>query len=67
MLADSEADPTTMENHAGRPEVVAALAGKTGSSSRVSHTVGIEFLYLAVPSGDKIVRLAYPLSSMQPA
>lgn len=65
VLADSEADPKTMENHAGRPEVVAALAGKTGSSSRVSHTVGIEFLYLAVPSGDKIVRLAYPLSSLQ--
>ena len=65
VLADSEADPKTMENHAGRPEVVAALAGKTGSSSRTSHTVGIEFLYLAVPSGDKIVRLAYPLSSLQ--
>jgi len=65
VLADSEADPKTMENHAGRPEVVAALAGRTGSSSRVSHTVGIEFLYLAVPSGDKIVRLAYPLSSLQ--
>ena len=65
VFADSEADPKTMENHAGRPEVVAALSGKTGSSSRVSHTVGIEFLYLAVPSGDKIVRLAYPLSSLQ--
>jgi two-component system phosphate regulon sensor histidine kinase PhoR len=65
VLADTEADPKTMENHAGRPEVVAALAGNTGSSSRISHTVGIEFLYLAVPSGDKIVRLAYPLSSLQ--
>ncbi|HLY99865.1 MAG TPA: ATP-binding protein [Candidatus Angelobacter sp.] len=65
VLADTEADPKTMENHAGRPEVMAALAGNTGSSSRVSHTVGIEFLYLAVPSGDKIVRLAYPLSSLQ--
>ena len=65
VLADSEADAKTMENHAGRPEVAAALNGKVGSSSRLSHTVGIEFLYLAVPSGDKIVRLAYPLSSMQ--
>src|SRR5258707_7117220 len=54
-----------MENHAGRPEVATALGGKVGSSSRLSHTVGIEFLYLAVPSSDKIVRLAYPLSSMQ--
>src|ERR1700704_4857564 len=65
VLADSEADPKTMENHAGRPEIAAAQSGKTGSSTRLSHTVGIEFLYLAVPSGDKIVRLAYPLSSVQ--
>jgi two-component system phosphate regulon sensor histidine kinase PhoR len=65
VLADSEADPKTMENHAGRPEVVDALGGKTGSSTRLSHTVGVEFLYLAVPSGDKIVRLAYPLSSIR--
>ena len=65
VLADSEADPKTMENHAGRPEVAAALAGKTGSSMRLSHTVGVEFLYLAVPSGDKIARLAYPLSDIQ--
>jgi two-component system phosphate regulon sensor histidine kinase PhoR len=65
VLADSEADAKTMENHASRPEVATALGGKVGSSSRLSHTVGIEFLYLAVPSSDKIVRLAYPLSSMQ--
>jgi two-component system phosphate regulon sensor histidine kinase PhoR len=54
-----------MENHAGRPEIATALSGKVGSSTRLSHTVGIEFLYLAVPSGDKIVRLAYPLASIQ--
>jgi two-component system phosphate regulon sensor histidine kinase PhoR len=65
VLADSEADPKTMENHAGRPEVVDALSGKTGSSTRLSHTVGVEFLYLAVPSGDKILRRAYPLSSIR--
>jgi two-component system, OmpR family, phosphate regulon sensor histidine kinase PhoR len=65
VLADSEADPKTMENHAGRPEVADALSGKTGSYTRLSHTVGVEFLYLAVPSGDKIVRLAYPLSSIR--
>jgi len=65
VLADTEADPKTMENHAGRPEVAAALTGKTGSATRLSHTVGIEFLYVAVLSGDKVVRLAYPLSSIQ--
>src|SRR5215471_16248246 len=65
VLADTEADPKTMENHAGRPEIVTALTGKPGSATRLSHTVGIEFLYVAVPSGDKVVRLAYPLSSIR--
>src|SRR5215472_11703787 len=40
VLADSEADPKTMENHAGRPEVAAALQGQTGANTRVSATVG---------------------------
>src|SRR5205085_2940515 len=40
VLADSEADPKTMENHAGRPEVAEALQGKTGTAARLSHTVG---------------------------
>ena len=65
VLADTEADPKTMENHAGRPEVAAALGGKVGSATRLSHTVGIEFLYVAAPSGEKVVRLAYPLSRIQ--
>src|SRR5215471_10295698 len=65
VLADSEADPKTMENHAGRPEVAAALRGETGAAQRISHTVGIEFYYLAVPSGDKVARLAYPLSTFR--
>ncbi len=65
VLADTEADPKTMENHAGRPEVAAALSGKVGSATRLSHTVGIDFLYVAAPSGDKVVRLAYRLSNIQ--
>lgn len=65
VLADSKADPETMENHATRPEIAEALAGKIGASARLSHTVGIEFLYVAVPSGDKIARLAYPLSTIR--
>jgi two-component system phosphate regulon sensor histidine kinase PhoR len=65
VLADSEADPKTMENHAGRPEVAAALAGQNGSATRLSKTVGEEFLYVAVPSGDKVARLAYPLATIR--
>ena len=65
VLADSQADPKTMENHAGRPEVVEALQGKNGTATRLSHTVGVEFLYAAVPSGDKIARLAYPMATIR--
>jgi two-component system, OmpR family, phosphate regulon sensor histidine kinase PhoR len=65
VLADSEADPETMENHAGRPEVVTALSGKPGAATRLSRTVGVEFLYVAVPSGNNIARLAYPLSTVR--
>jgi two-component system phosphate regulon sensor histidine kinase PhoR len=65
VLADSEADPKTMENHAGRPEIAAALRGGNGSDTRLSKTVGVEFLYVAVPSGDKVARLAYPLATLR--
>jgi two-component system, OmpR family, phosphate regulon sensor histidine kinase PhoR len=65
VLADSEADPKTMENHASRPEVAAALKGQTGANTRASATVGTEFFYVAVPSGDKVTRLAYPLATIR--
>ena len=53
-----------VENHAGRPEVREALAGRVGHATRVSATVSREFEYLAVPArratGLAIVRLAEP-------
>ena len=65
VLADSEANPANMENHATRGEFVAALAGKTGESERRSATVGIPFLYVAAPVSGGAVRLAYPLSDVE--
>jgi two-component system, OmpR family, phosphate regulon sensor histidine kinase PhoR len=65
VLADSEADPKAMENHAGRPEVAAALAGQNGMSTRLSKTVRTDFLYVAVPSGGNVARLAYPLAAIR--
>jgi two-component system phosphate regulon sensor histidine kinase PhoR len=62
VLADSEANPAQMENHAGRPEFQAALKGGTGSAMRTSKTVGVDFLYVAVPAQGGAVRLAYPLA-----
>jgi two-component system, OmpR family, phosphate regulon sensor histidine kinase PhoR len=63
--ADSESNPAGMENHATRPEFVAALSGKIGSNERRSATIGIPFLYVAVPISGGAVRLAYPLSDVE--
>jgi two-component system, OmpR family, phosphate regulon sensor histidine kinase PhoR len=65
VLADSEANPANMENHANRTEFVAALAGRTGENERRSATVGIPFLYVAAPVSGGAVRLAYPLSDVE--
>jgi len=67
VLADSDADPATMENHATRPEFVSALQGQVGSSIRMSKTLGVELLYVAVPISGGAVRMATPLSSIQQA
>ena len=67
VLADSEADPEKMENHATRPEFIAALHGGVGSSTRLSRTIGTELLYVAAPIPGGAVRMAYPLSSIQQA
>jgi two-component system, OmpR family, phosphate regulon sensor histidine kinase PhoR len=69
VLADSQSEPRTMENHAGRPEVRDALAKGEGQAARQSVTVGRELLYYAVKhnlaSGAPVVlRFAVPLSSM---
>jgi len=67
VLADSDANPQTMENHATRPEFIAALHGQIGSNVRTSHTLGIDFLYVAAPIPGGAVRLAYPLATVQEA
>lgn len=65
VLADSESNPATMENHAGRVEFAAALSGKTGANERRSATLGVPFLYVAAPISGGAVRLAYPLSDVE--
>lgn len=67
VLADSGARAETMENHARRPEFQAALAGRTGIDTRNSHTLGVDFLYLAQPVSGGAVRLAVPLSAIAEA
>jgi two-component system, OmpR family, phosphate regulon sensor histidine kinase PhoR len=64
VLADSEAVPSQMDNHANRPEVIAALRGQIGSSTRDSRTMHVAFLYEAAPVPGGVVRLAYRLSAI---
>jgi two-component system phosphate regulon sensor histidine kinase PhoR len=65
VLADSESNPANMENHATRKEFAAAIAGNVGEDTRRSATLGIPFLYVAVPVSGGAVRLAYPLSDVE--
>ncbi len=59
VLADSTTDPATMENHATRPEVAAALSGREGRAERTSATTGVRTLYIARPiSNGRVIRVA---------
>ena len=49
VLADSETDPTAMESHANRPEVLQAQREQFGTSMRWSSTISKEMLYVAIP------------------
>ena len=69
VLADSRNDPETMENHRGRPEVIAALAGRSGSAVRRSATMDVDFSYRAIPLDAPgrpriVLRLAVPLTQV---
>ena len=57
----------SLENHAGRPEVVASRQSGLGVSRRYSHTLGTDMLYVAVPTRHAqvaTVRLALPLTDV---
>jgi two-component system phosphate regulon sensor histidine kinase PhoR len=65
--ADSDFPPgplPAIENHADRPEIQAALAGRTGIATRRSETVGRAMLYVAVPGGPGAIRVAADLSQV---
>ncbi len=65
VLADSDAASEQMENHKNRPEFVSALKGVRGSDIRTSATLGIQFLYVAMPYSYGALRLAVPMHEIQ--
>lgn len=69
VVADSQSDPKTMENHAGRPEIREAFRKGDGRSIRHSVTINRDLLYYAVrkdyPAGAPIVlRFALPVATV---
>jgi two-component system phosphate regulon sensor histidine kinase PhoR len=70
VLGDSDEDPATMENHAGRPEVIDALSTGLGESTRYSTTLGRMMLYVAVPVSYQgeilgVARVSLPLTTVE--
>ena len=69
VLADSQSDPSTMENHAGRPEIRDAFAKGDGQSGRYSVTLRRSLLYYAVRlpvagGAPVVLRFALPLQAV---
>jgi two-component system phosphate regulon sensor histidine kinase PhoR len=65
VLADSEADPGTMENQTSRKEFISALGGQLGLDERKSQPLGVPFVFVAAPVFGGAVRLAYPLPEIE--
>jgi len=69
VLYDSEADPGTMDNHSGRPEIREALLYGTGINTRFSRSLEDDRIYVARlaadPQGDGLViRLSVSLEDV---
>ncbi|HET8771490.1 MAG TPA: ATP-binding protein [Gemmatimonadaceae bacterium] len=69
VLGDSEFDGPelgALQNHAGRPEVAAALAGGAGEARRVSPSTGDVELYVAVPVPTLgVARVSLPVEDLE--
>jgi two-component system phosphate regulon sensor histidine kinase PhoR len=68
-LAESKMDINQLGYHGDRPEVKAALAGRTSFSIRDSSTLGYSMLYMAKPAklaggATGVLRLAIPMTNI---
>ncbi len=68
VIAESDADKTTMENHSGRVEIMEAMTKPYGVSVRYSDTVKTDFIYVAhkITTAEKnfYIRLAMSLENV---
>jgi len=68
VIGDSDEKPAYMDNHADRPEIQEALAGRAGHSERYSSTTETRRVYVAVPAGNPdhrfVVRASQSLANL---
>ena len=72
VVADSDHDLATMDNHADRPEIQEACADRRGVATRYSFTLDEQLMYVAIPlsKGDRVsavLRTARPVSAVDEA
>ena len=65
VVGDSIETPDQMDNHADRPEIKQAFAGKRGRSMRYSNTLRQEMMYVALPIADQAEYTAVVRASLQ--
>ncbi len=69
VIGDSEENPEAMDNHKNRPEILAALDGRMGSSIRESETLRMRMMYVALPLCIEkrviaVLRISLPVTSI---
>jgi two-component system, OmpR family, phosphate regulon sensor histidine kinase PhoR len=72
VIGDSNENPAIMDNHALRPEVIAARKGGIGKSIRYSMTLQKRMMYVAIPLKNKekmiaVIRAALPVTAIDQA
>src|SRR5690606_27196026 len=65
VIAESDARPAEMENHASRPELIEAFRQGLGYSTRYSNTVGQDLRYCAIKIDGGAARIAVPLETIE--
>ena len=64
VLADSQEDPSAMDNHGSRPEILSARSHGSGIATRYSRRLGVTVTYLALPIEDDGRLLGYARASL---
>ena len=69
VVADSDEQPSLMDNHLNRPEIIQSKLDGVGSSQRFSTTLNQEMMYLAIPllldKNNLTVRVSMSLSNLE--